>query len=164
MHTAKKDEEKGLSVEQAKKADAHKAPLGLIPRAALLEEAEVLAFGAAKYDVNNWRKGVAWTRMSNAALRHIVAWIDGEDFDDESKLHHLAHARCCLGFLLEYAISHPELDDRYRPTATAPSEPAIVPPLVFIETEPKGPMHPPWASEPKGPMHPPWASENRVTS
>jgi len=47
-------------------------------------------------------------------LRHLTAWWAGEDLDPESGLHHLAHAACCLMFLLEYTQTHTELDDRPR--------------------------------------------------
>lgn len=99
---------------QGTKHDQGKAPLSLIPRAALVAEAQVLAFGKQKYDAWNWAKGMEWSRLLDAALRHITAYADGENNDVESSLNHLAHARCCLGFLLDYVESHPELDDRRK--------------------------------------------------
>lgn len=95
------------------KFDTGKPRLGLIPRSALEAEATVLGFGADKYGVYNWRKGMDWMRLVDAALRHIYAFADGETFDPESGEHHLAHARCCLGFLIEYERSHPEGDNRH---------------------------------------------------
>lgn len=95
------------------KHDAGKAPLGLIPRSALNAEAMVMAFGAEKYSRDNWRSGIRWSRLIDAALRHITAYNDGEDTDEETGLSHLAHARCCLAFLIEYAQTHPEMDDRH---------------------------------------------------
>ena len=95
------------------KYDSGKPRLGLIPRSALEAEATVLGFGADKYGVYNWRKGMDWMRLVDAALRHIYAFADGETYDPESGEHHLAHARCCLGFLIEYERSHPEGDNRY---------------------------------------------------
>lgn len=98
----------------AVKHDAFKPPLGLIPKSALDEEAAVLSFGAEKYETHNWRKGMPWSRMINAALRHLTAFNEGNDFDNESKLHHLAHVRACCAFLIEYMTTHPEFDDRYK--------------------------------------------------
>ena len=86
------------------KFDDNKPPVGLIPRSATLEEAYVIAFGAQKYGTHNWRQGMKWQRLIN----------EGEDFDPESGLCHLAHARCCLSFLIEYMTTHPELDDRHH--------------------------------------------------
>jgi hypothetical protein len=42
-----------------------------------------------------------------ALLRHINAWRRGEKCDDESGLHHLAHALCNVAFLLELDIVPP---------------------------------------------------------
>lgn len=75
-------------------------------------EARVLMFGAKKYEKNNWKKGMDWSRMYDAALRHIFASLNGEDIDPESGEDHLAHARCCLGFLLEYKSKNIGSDDR----------------------------------------------------
>ena len=97
----------------AVKFDLDKPSIGLIPTSALFEEANVLDFGAKKYGPHNWRKGMEWQRLIDAALRHITQFNDGEDLDAESGHHHLAHARCCLGFLIEYTLTHPELDNRH---------------------------------------------------
>lgn len=98
----------------AVKHDGGKSPISLIPRSAILAEAEVLRFGAEKYAAHNWRKGMHWSRMIDAALRHLFAFADGEDDDVESGISHLAHAKCCLSFLIEYLTTHPDLDDRYK--------------------------------------------------
>lgn len=63
---------------------------------------------------NNWRGGIKWSRLIDAALRHIHAFNAGEDYDTETGISHLAHARCCLAFLLEFTQTHKELDDRYN--------------------------------------------------
>ena len=104
---------KSLSKPEGNKFDAGKPPLGLISRVALEEEAKVMAFGAAKYDVHNWRKGMDFSRLIDAALRHVYAFADGEDADAETGLSHLAHARCCLAFLLEYEGRKLGTDDRF---------------------------------------------------
>jgi hypothetical protein len=95
------------------KYDSGKAPLSLIPPEALVAEAEVLAFGARKYAAHNWRGGFEWSRLIDAALRHITAF--GEDKDPESGLSHLAHARCCLGFLIAHEVNGLGHDNRYKP-------------------------------------------------
>lgn len=105
---------KNFETPQAVKHDSGKAPLHLLSTTALLEVARVLEFGANKYSANNWRDGFLWSRPTSAALRHILAWNSGEDVDPESGVSHLAHAMCCLMFLLEFEKTHPELDDRYR--------------------------------------------------
>lgn len=99
---------------QAVKHDAGKPPMALLSRTALEEVAKVMAFGAQKYAAHNWRSGFKWSRTLDAAVRHLYAFIDGEDKDPESGLSHLAHAMCCLMFTLEFEKTHPELDDRWK--------------------------------------------------
>jgi hypothetical protein len=100
----------------ALKYDENKPPINLLSREALEQTAKVMAFGKEKYDAHNWRKGFAWSRPLSAAMRHIMAFNDGENKDPESGLSHLAHAACCIMFLLEFEKTHQELDDRFKPT------------------------------------------------
>jgi hypothetical protein len=99
----------------ALKFDTNKLPLHLLSTEAMNQTAAVLAFGAEKYAAHNWRAGFAWSRPLAAAMRHITAFNDGEDCDPESGLSHLAHAACCIMFLLEFEKTHQHLDDRYKP-------------------------------------------------
>jgi hypothetical protein len=98
----------------ALKFDTDKLPVNLLSSEALMQTAAVLKFGADKYAEHNWRAGFAWSRPLAAAMRHIMAFNDGEDKDPESGLSHLAHAMCCIMFLLEFEKTHRELDDRYK--------------------------------------------------
>ena len=100
------------------KYDSEKVPLDLLSTAWLWGTAAVLAFGAKKYSKHNWREGLEQSRLMAAALRHITAYNAGEDLDPETGLSHLTHASCCLMFAYEMRLTHPELDDRYRPTQT----------------------------------------------
>jgi hypothetical protein len=63
-----------------------------LPKAGLDALARVFAFGAGKYEPHNWRKGYEWSKGRDAAVRHLLADIDGETYDPESGLPHLAHA------------------------------------------------------------------------
>lgn len=96
------------------KFDQDKLPLHLLSTEAMNQTAAVLQFGAQKYAEHNWRKGFAWSRPLAAAMRHITAFNNGEDKDPESGLSHLAHAACCIMFLLEFEKTHKHLDDRYK--------------------------------------------------
>ena len=95
------------------KNDGGKIPLQLLSPIALNKVAEVMAFGAQKYSTDAWRAGMDWSRLIGAGLRHLNAFNGGEDQDDESGLSHLAHAACCIMFLLEYEDTYLEGDDRY---------------------------------------------------
>lgn len=96
------------------KADGAKARVELLPARPLFAIAEVLGFGAEKYADHNWRRGFKWSRMGGAALRHLLAWLDGEDLDPETGKSHLAHLGCDTLFLLEYEITGSGIDDRYK--------------------------------------------------
>ncbi len=112
--SAKGPLDKDNQIFQGIKLDSGKPPMGLLPMAALRSVSEVLAFGARKYGAHNWRRGLLWSRLYDAALRHLSAWIEGEDKDTETGLSHLAHASCCLLFLLSYELTGTGLDDRWK--------------------------------------------------
>lgn len=60
---------------------------------ALVELTRAMEYGASKpeYGRNNWKKGMEWSRLADAALRHGLAILDGEDVDADSGNTHLAH-------------------------------------------------------------------------
>ena len=64
----------------------------LIPSQALDDVARVYGFGANKYAIHNWAKGYDWGLSIAALERHISAFKQGENIDQESGLPHLAHA------------------------------------------------------------------------
>lgn len=81
---------------------------------ALLSVGEVLAYGAKKYSARNWENGIMYSRVYGAATRHLMAFLSGEAMDPETRLPHLAHAACCLMFLLTFEARGQggKLDDR----------------------------------------------------
>ena len=90
-----------------------KTRFDLIPFASVGEIADVLAHGADKYSDNNWCRGTNWGRYFSALCRHVFAWWRGEDKDPETGFSHLAHAGCCLIFLMEYQRNGWGTDDRF---------------------------------------------------
>lgn len=76
------------------------------------EMVRVLEFGAQKYAPNNWKKGLPVNQICESTLRHLFAFMNGEDVDEESKLNHIAHAQCNLMFLQWMLANKPELDNR----------------------------------------------------
>jgi len=86
------------------KHDTGKARYALIPPLAEQEMANVLTFGAQKYSPDNWRNVDDLSRYVDAALRHIAQYRIGERRDYETRLHHLAHAMCCLSFIVDIEI------------------------------------------------------------
>lgn len=98
------------------KDDGGKPRMSLLPGNVLVSVALVFTYGAKKYNDFNWRRGMKWRRMYDAAERHMTAWLEGQDNDDESELPHLAHAICCLMMLLAWTLMpklYKQNDDRW---------------------------------------------------
>lgn len=95
------------------KHDSGKPRLELLPSEALEEIAKVLTFGAEKYDDWNWAKGFKYSRLLGALLRHVLAFMRGEDKDPETGLSHLAHAGANIVFLLYHIKVGVGEDDRH---------------------------------------------------
>lgn len=96
------------------KYDQDKPRTDLLSSIALIEVAKVMGHGAKKYQEHNWRQGIKWSRLLGAAMRHLLAYMRGEDKDPETGLSHMAHLACCAMFLIEYSVTHKDLDDRYK--------------------------------------------------
>ena len=82
-----------------------KAPIALLPYVGLGVIAAALEYGAMKYRAWNWQEHYPDETeetirqvYGGACLRHIYQWTDPsqDDYDDESGLHHLAHAGACI--------------------------------------------------------------------
>lgn len=83
------------------KYDSDKLEYSLLPKGVLTSILKVLSFGKKKYAADNWMKvDNPKERYYNAMQRHITQWWEGEKYDSETGENHLAHAACCLMFLL----------------------------------------------------------------
>jgi hypothetical protein len=98
-------------VSKALKNDKNKPRLSLIPVEALNHMAKAFGFGADKYGRFNYRKGMEHSRLLDAALRHINAITSGEEYDPESKLHHVGHALASLAMYAYNIEHHKKLND-----------------------------------------------------
>lgn len=104
---------KGVDLDRvAVKHDDGKMGFEFLPPDALSAINDVFRFGAKKYAPHNWEKGFAWTRLINAAFRHLFAYATGEDRDPESGLSHLTHLGFCVLTLLAHEIRGLGNDDR----------------------------------------------------
>jgi len=68
---------------------------------ALEQVADVMNYGAKKYDRKNWSKCEDKERYISASLRHISSYLNDDKTDSESGLSHLAHSVCSLLFVIE---------------------------------------------------------------
>jgi hypothetical protein len=76
--------------------------------------------GARKYGPYNWREeGVGASTYLSAAMRHLRAYLDGEQNAMDSGVHHLGHAMACLAILLDAEAVGNLVDDRPLPAPTA---------------------------------------------
>jgi len=83
------------------KYDKEKRNWSLLPFNELNDVVDVMTVGAKKYERDNWmRVPNARDRYFSATMRHLVAWWNGERDDEETGKSHLAHAVCCILFLM----------------------------------------------------------------
>lgn len=97
---------------QGKKFDSGKPKLSLVNKETLNGIARAMEHGANKYGRDNYKKGMQWTRVADALLRHTTAWLSGEETDTESGLNHLYHSGACINMLIYYIENQVGLDDR----------------------------------------------------
>ena len=104
-------------LKEGTKYDTNKLGWDMLPYDALQEVVKVYQGGAAKYDRWNWAKGIKYSRIFSAMMRHLIDWwwfkkrINSEDFG----LHSLAHVVWCGLALLHYELNYEqykEFDDR----------------------------------------------------
>ncbi len=79
-----------------------------------MDVSKVMAFGAAKYGVKNWRKQpIRASTYYSAMLRHLIAWYEYSENDDrESSQPHLAHVIANCMILLDAQEQGTLIDDR----------------------------------------------------
>lgn len=107
----------GVTGTTAVKHDDNKPDWSLVPFESLEGMVKVLEFGAKKYAGWNWTNGggFSYTRVLRSCLRHIFAYMRGEDNDPESGLSHIHHAMCNLLFISHYIGNKEKFnkDDRH---------------------------------------------------
>lgn len=90
-----------------------KVPLALVPPCSTIYEAMAFLDGAGKYGAYNWRsEKVRAMVYLNAAMRHIAAYVDGEESASDSGVPHLGHAKACLGIVIDAFENGNLIDDR----------------------------------------------------
>ncbi len=73
---------------------------------------KIFTMGAQKYAPHNWLKGIPWMSMVASLERHLAEFKKGVDFDEESKLLHMAHVAWNAMAIVSYYKHRPEFDDR----------------------------------------------------
>lgn len=65
-----------------------------------------------KYPARNWQKGYAWSLSIAALRRHLTAWLEGEEFDQDTGTHHLVAVQWHAIALRWFTIYGAGTDDR----------------------------------------------------
>ena len=104
-----------IKSETARRDNKDKPRFSLVSVDALWDLVEVLEFGAKKYDADNWKKGMSYKSVLDSLYRHLLAILDGDDYDPESGCKHIGHVLCNAMFLSHYmndAKKYGKFDDR----------------------------------------------------
>ena len=89
-----------------------KLPMHLWPAVATAEGSLALLNGALKYGRANWRATpVRATVYASALSRHMAAWLEGEEHDEEG-VPHIGSALACLAILADARAAGTLIDDR----------------------------------------------------
>ena len=79
-----------------------KPAMSCVPPVALLHLSHAMMNGEQKYGRMNWREHtVSSSVYYDAAMRHLMAWFDGETYAPDSGAHHLGHVMACCAILLD---------------------------------------------------------------
>lgn len=97
------------------KYDSGKPRLTLVPPFFIEGMARVLEMGEERYGRGNWKEGLAYSRILDAARRHLAAIEQGEDIDPDSGMQHAFHVACNMAFLSYFICNgRGDLDDRHH--------------------------------------------------
>lgn len=107
-----------VSTSVASKDDSAKVDLALIPQIALTEMARAFMVGEIKYGRYNYCKGHKSSKLVAAAMRHLKAWDDGEDYCPKDLQNHLGSVMACCAMILRQIELGTHIDDRYKSEGT----------------------------------------------
>lgn len=95
------------------KDDSGKVDLSLVSPVLQEGVARCMMLGAEKYGRHNYLSGFKYTRLLASLKRHLLSVERGEDYDEESGLHHLFHVAANVQMLVDNLDNETLEDDRY---------------------------------------------------
>lgn len=102
-----------MNPKEAAQTRDRKPPLDLLEHAADVAISWALLDGADKYGKRNYQTIPISMRVYLAAIkRHVGAMLDGEDYAEDSGIHHLAHIGANVHILLSALSRGNVVDDR----------------------------------------------------
>lgn len=97
-----------------------KLPYWVVPQTAIMHLTMGMRDGGYKYGPFNFRETrVVAEIYLDACRRHLTMWEAGEEYADDSQVHHLGHAMACLAILID-TLEHGQLIDN------RPKSPAVI--------------------------------------
>ena len=94
-------------------SDHKKAPLNNIPSTAKREMSYAFLEGELKYGRYNWRMNrIKASDYLSAAIRHMDRYNEGETYDPDTLVHHLAYAMTRLAIIIDAEACGRLIDDR----------------------------------------------------
>lgn len=73
-----------------------------------------MTYGESTKGRDQWKLGIETSYLIDAAFRHLLQFMDGEDLDSDSKCSHLGSAMANLSFAIWMLKHRPDLDDRWN--------------------------------------------------
>ena len=90
-----------------------KVPMSTVPAPVMAEVGLAMLEGALKYGRHNYRHaGVRASVYYDAAMRHLMAFWEGQDIDPDSGLSHITKALACLTVFRDAMMNDMWVDDR----------------------------------------------------
>jgi len=103
-----------MSRSYERKFDNGKLRWDLLPWDSVEQIVDILTYGEKKYDADSWKLvDDAENRYFSALLRHLIAYKQGEDIDQESSKLHLAHVATNALFLLWFNMQRDMSNQSY---------------------------------------------------
>lgn len=98
----------------AAKNDLEKPDLSHVPVEFLNAVAQAFMVGEKKYGRYNYYKGHKASQLIAAAMRHLTAWMNGEENDPVDGQPHLGSVGACVAMLLKQQKLGTLIDNRYK--------------------------------------------------
>lgn len=90
-----------------------KAPVGLVPDCAIVDESMAFLEGALKYGRSNFTMtNVKASTYHDAMKRHTMKYWNGQNRDPVTRVKELAYVRACAGILIAAELAGTLIDDR----------------------------------------------------
>ena len=106
--------EQGLKDNQALRYNEGKLQWSMLDFKSLEGMVRVLEMGSRKYSKDNWKLGMPVTQVCESLMRHLFAFMSGENTDPESGESHMSHVLVNAMFVEYIMKERSQFDDRQK--------------------------------------------------